>query len=371
MLISIATLMGFKSEIQQKIRGVQGDFIVDSGRNIESGEPFPIEDKDVSVIELFDTLSEVESAIPSTSKACVIKSNEEIEGLLSKGLSRKYLQKFEKSYNVKRKSNVENNLWCWISETTAKRLHIDTQDAITVVYFVKDEYGTSKPRARKLYVSGIFQTGIDKIDAQLMVVDIEMLKVFLPEGQTYTQIEIWKKPTADEKTLRRSLLERLPHGYVRLNTLQEYNRLIFDWLAILNTNVWIILVLMALVSITGMSTTILILIIERTNTVGLLLAMGATYQQVARLFRWQALFIATIGIVFGNLLALGIIWVQNTFELIQLNQEVYFIPSVKFQWSWWYVTAVNLVSLWVIAISLWIPSRYIKRVDLIKAIQFK
>jgi lipoprotein-releasing system permease protein len=222
-----------------------------------------------------------------------------------------------------------------------------------------------------LKVTGIFETGIDRIDAQWMLVDIDMLQTFMPENGNYTQIEIWAKHPSELTSLRRNMLMHIPNGYIRLNTLEEYNRLIFDWLAILHTNVWIILVLMALVAITGMSTTILILIIERTATIGLLLSMGATYQQIAKLFRWQALLIAVIGIGFGNVLALGIVWVQNTFQFIQLNQEVYFIPAVKFQWSWWYVLTVNLVSLVVISLSLWLPSRYIKKIDLIKAIQFK
>ena len=371
MLLSIATLSGFKKEIQQKISDVQGDFIIDSGRNIESGEPFPLSNTDVATMLQIRDIPGVRRVIPSASKACIIKSEEDIEGLMAKGIDSTSLSYFNKAYHVINQTSGLKDQWCWISENTAKRLNIDTGTAITVVFFVADEFGNSRPRARRLTVTAIYQTGIQKIDAQMILVDQNLLRAFFPDGKSFTQLEIWTDNTIENNNIRKEILTSLPNAYIRLNTLQEYNRLIFDWLAILNTNVLIILVLMALVAITGMSTTLLILIIERTSNIGLLMAMGAKSKDISKMFVIQAMMIAVIGILLGNMLTLGVVYGQNNYHLISLNQDIYFIPYVKlslslFDWFW-----VDLAAIAVIGIALWLPAQYIRKIDLIKAITFK
>ena len=371
MLLSIATLSGFKKEIQQKISNVQGDFIIDSGRNIESGEPFPLSNTDVATMLQIRDIPGVKRVIPSASKACIIKSEEDIEGLMAKGIDSTSTSYFNQAYHVIRQTSRPYGQWCWISENTAKRLNIDTGTAITVVFFVADEFGNSRPRARRLTVTAIYQTGIQKIDAQMILVDQNLLRAFFPDGKSFTQLEIWTDNTIENNNIRKEILTSLPNAYIRLNTLQEYNRLIFDWLAILNTNVLIILVLMALVAITGMSTTLLILIIERTSNIGLLMAMGAKSKDISKMFVIQAMMIAVIGILLGNMLTLGVVYGQNNYHLISLNQDIYFIPYVKlslslFDWFW-----VDLAAIAVIGIALWLPAQYIRKIDLIKAITFK
>jgi len=371
MLLSIATLSGFKQEIQQKISDVQGDFIIDSGRNIESGEPFPIDDVDVDSMLKISQIPGVLRVVPSASKACIIKSRDDIEGLLAKGIDSSSRSYFKKAYRVQREAQNINRNGCWISEITAKRLNIDTGDLITVVFFVSDEYGKSRPRARRLGINKIYATGIQKIDAQMILVDQSMLSVFFPDGKSYTQLEIWEDRNIKNEKLRIDILSALPNAYIRLNTLQEYNRLIFDWLAILNTNVIIILVLMALVAITGMSTTLLILIIERTSLIGLLISMGARTKDISKSFVLQALIIAVVGVLLGNLLTVVVVWGQNSFHWITLNQDIYFIPYVRLSLRWLDWMWVDLGALIVIGVSLWLPARYIRKIDLIKAITFK
>ena len=371
MLLSIATLSGFKQEIEQKISDVQGDFIIDSGRNIESGEPFPMSDTDVVAMLRIKQIKGVSRVVPTASKACIVKSEEDIEGLMAKGIDSQSLEYFEGAYRLQRGFKHPMNSWCWISENTAKRLRLDTGNRITVVFFVTDENGNSRPRARRLTINGIYQTGIQKIDAQMILVDQSMLARFFPENKTYTQLEIWADKSTENNNLRREILSVIPNAYIRINTLQEYNRLIFDWLAILNTNVLIILILMALVAITGMSTTLLIFIIERTSNIGLLMALGARTRDLSKLFVIQALIIAGVGIILGNLLTGLVVWGQNTFHWISLNEEIYFIPYVRLNLTIIDWLAVDVVAIFVIGMALWLPARYIRKIDLIKAITFK
>lgn len=371
MLISIATLKGFQFEIEKKISAVQGDFVIDSGRNIESGEPYPLHDSEVVKVLNFSQLTGVQRIIPSASKAVVLKSEEEIEGLIAKGVDTHFLEYFKHAYGLKKELKGNFTKGCWISETTASRLNVTLGQSITMVFFVEDDYGNKKPRARKLQILGIFKTGVDKIDGQFLLMDQEALNPFLPQNHSYTQIEIWLKPDAPAKSVRRELLASLPPGYLRLNSLKEYNRLIFDWLAILNTNVFIILSLMTLVAVITMGTTLLILIIEKTSTIGLFLALGAKWGEISRIFIYKSIWISLFGIFLGNLLTALIIWSQNTYHWISLNQEIYFIPYVVLKLNYWDWLKIDLGAVIVIAISMIIPSRFVRTIDIIKAIRFK
>jgi lipoprotein-releasing system permease protein len=369
-LLSIATLQGFKGEIERKVTDLHGDFIIDSGLNTENGEPKPIPDSLFSKLEDISKINGVKVAVASSSKACIVKSNEDLEGLIAKGIPKDkftaYMGKYIKNGKLRAGSN-----WCVISTTTANRLKLDTGDRITIVFFVLDDLGNSRPRARRLTIDAIYETGVDQIDGQMILLDQMMLLPLQPSDAKYSQMEIWVDSGEDLERMRSQLLKELPTGYVRLNTLQEHNRLIFDWLSILNTNVLIILVLMSLVAIFGMSTTLLILIIERTSLIGLLSAMGSKFTDIGRVFLSQAMGISLLGLVIGNVFAFVLIWGQNTYKWIHLNQEVYFIPHVKFEISMTEILAVDICALLLIFLSLWLPATYIKKVDIIKAINFK
>ena len=370
MLLSIATLQGFKGEIERKVTDLHGDFIIDSGLNTENGEPKPIPDSLFSKLGNIPKINGVKMALASSSKACIVKSNEELEGLIAKGIPKTMHSAYLKKY-IKRGKLREGSNWCMISTTTANRLKLDTGDRITIVFFVLDDLGNSRPRARRLNIDAIYETGVDQIDGQMILLDQKMLLPLQPSGAKYSQMEIWVDPGENLEKVRSQLLKELPTGYVRLNTLKEHNRLIFDWLSILNTNVLIILVLMSLVAIFGMSTTLLILIIERTPLIGLLSAMGARFTDIGRVFLSQAMGISLLGLVIGNLFAFGLIWGQNTYKWIHLNQEVYFIPYVKFEISITEILVVDISAMLLIFLSLWLPARYIKKVDIIRAINFK
>ena len=370
----MSTLFGFQNEIERKVKRIQGDFIIDAGNNIENGEPLPIENKLVK--QFTDSLEnqswnkEIQNVIPSTSKACVLKSNDEIEGVLVKTIPTNYLNQYLNGFLIKKAMVSDSIAWIVIGKDLSKKLQLNINDGITVVFFVSDESGT-RPRARKLRVKGIFETGIDKIDQEIAFVNPTVLESFIDTNSQYTQIEIWLKPKQNQFSSRKKLLGILPAGDLRLNTLEEFNRVIFDWLAILETNVIIILSLMSLVAIATMSTTLLVLVIEKTNFVGLLRSMGAMNRSIRMIFVYQSVLIAVLGLILGNLFSVLIIYLQNTYHWISLDQSVYFIKFVYMELDLVNFFLVNLGALLVIFLSLFIPSRYVSRINTIKAIQFK
>ncbi len=382
MNIAIATLKGFKSEIRNKIHEIQGDFIIDSGKNVENGEPTPIANKDVDSILHQVKSNSMFKVIPTSAKACILKSDFELEGVLAKGIEKQKVENFLKPF-IKNQSTIQELNWCAISKTTAKRLNIALNDEFTAVFFTADSLGNNRPRARKLVVRIIYETGMEQIDANSVWLDHQITQKFMEAGFQYTSVEIWSNPPKEQlliskseqaklnKKLKLYLNSILPNPILRINTLEEYNRQIFDWLSILNTNVAIILTLMMLVSITSMGTTLLILAVERTRFIGLLMSMGARTSDIQFIFVILSSLIAIGGVVLGNTIAISIVYIFNKYQWIQLNEEIYFIKNVVLSLDVWELLLIDVASLVLIFFSLFLPAQYIKKINLIKAISFK
>ncbi len=382
MIIAIATLKGFKAEIRNKIHEIQGDFIIDSGKNVENGEPNPISNKDVDGILKQLKSNSMLKVISTSAKACILKSDDELEGVLAKGIDPSMVDDYLHSF-IKSKSPITETNWCAISTTTAKRLHIGLNDEFTAVFFTSDSFGNNRPRARKLVVRIIYETGMEQIDANSVWLDQQITQRFMQFGFQYSSIEVWLNPKnkgvllnkSDEnelyKKVKLDLNSTLPNPFLRVNSLEEYNRQIFDWLSILNTNVVIILTLMMLVSITSMGTTLLIFAIERTRFIGLLMSMGARTSQIQAIFVFLSSLIAIGGIVIGNIFALSIVYLFNKYQWIQLNEEIYFIKNVILHLDVYELILIDTASILLIFLSLFLPAQYIKKINLIKAITFK
>lgn len=370
MNISLATLKGFSDEIRQKIREIHGDFIIDSGENIEDGDPILISNRTIDALAPIKEINGVDKVMISSAKACILKSDEEMEGLIAKGVSNQSMAYILKNFGTNPIPQKEKN-WCVISKTTAKRLNLAVGDEFTMVIFKQTDSTQNIPKGRRLKVSAMFETGIDKIDQNTVYVDQAFLAQFLPASSQYSFVEIWLKPDADKFIIRKKLLLALPNSSVRLNSLEDYNRQIFDWLSILNTNIVVILTLMALVAITTMCTTLLILVIERTSFIGLMLALGTKMRDLQKIFIFQAIIITILGVILGNIITLMVSFGQNYFHWISLNQEVYFIKHVTLKVTLLQLALVDIGAIVLIFACLFLPVRYVRKTNIIKAITFK
>lgn len=260
--------------------------------------------------------------------------------------------------------------WIYISTQLANRLKLDTGDFLTLVFFKHvDSINAVKPKPRRMLVSGVFETGIDQIDQQIVYVPQELVSEFLPESNSITKLEIWAKP-GESKALFDELKFLVPGGELRLNTSRYFHRQIYDWLSILNTNVWIILIMMAVVCFIAVTTILLILIFERIRFIGLIQAMGAELAGVQRIFLWQVFVIISSGILLGDVLAFGLCWGQEQYQWIKLNQSIYFVSHVMVDFNWISVLLVNMGLLFLSMLIALIPLQWIKRMALSRAIQY-
>ncbi len=369
-VIAFATVRGFRDEIKHKISMVHGDLVVDAAVNVENSEPYPLNDSLILNLQKIQKLPGVDRVLFSSSKASIVKSDEEIEGIIAKGISitqlKNYLGEFAKESVI---SNDEH--WVAISKTLAKRLNVGLNDNLRLVFFVQDSTGNTRPRARKLTVTTLFETGVDKVDANMVLLDQSIVTIMMPENYSITQLEIWVRPGENITNIKKGIQNIIDIKSVRVNSAEEFNRQIFDWLSILDLNVIILLCLITVVAITATCTTLLILMTERTAFIGLMQSMGARFADIQKIFIYQASIIAIAGILIGNFIAIGLCVLQNHFKWLKLNQEVYFIQYVAMKINVWEVLTVDIFSILLIYLSLFIPARYIKKIHPIVALKFK
>lgn len=370
MILAFATVRGFRDEIKHKISLVHGDFVLDALSNVENGDPQPFHDSLENSIAKLMSLKGIKNILLSSSKASIIKSEDEIEGIIAKGIQYHDLKTYLGDFALKSQV-AEDDFWVGISTTLAKRLNVKLGDDLKLVFFVQDSIGNTRPRARKLNISTIFETGIERVDASMVLLDQSVVKLMLPENYGITQAEIWVNPNVSLQEIRKQIAQNINTSALRINTAEEYNRQIFDWLSILDLNVIILLLLITIVAITATCTTLLILITEKTSFIGLMMTMGARNKQIQRIFIYQASMIAFFGLILGNAMALSLCYFQNKFKFLTLNQEVYFIKYVAMKVNFYEVLLVNIGAFVLIYLSLYLPARYIRKIDPIKAIKFK
>lgn len=370
MILAFATVRGFRDEIKHKISLVHGDFVLDAATNVENGDPQPFHDSLEKSILKLKSLKSIKNIILSSSKASIIKSDEEIEGIIAKGIKSDDLKGYLGDFVLKSELS-ENQFWAGISTVLAKRLNVKLGDDLKLVFFVQDSTGNTRPRARKLTITTIFETGIERVDASMVLLDQSVVKMMLPEGYGFTQAEIWVNENVSLKDVKKEIATNMNFQALRLNTAEEYNRQIFDWLSILDLNVIILLLLITVVAITATCTTLLILITEKTSFIGLMMTMGARNKSIQRIFIYQASMIAFFGLLLGNIMALSLCYFQNKFKFLTLNQEVYFIKYVAMKVNLSEVVLVNIGAFALIYLSLYLPARYIRKINPIKAIKFK
>lgn len=389
MIVTIATVKGFQNGIRDKVVKVHGSYIIDHAANVEGAEPLVVSSKHLpnfmgGAATGKEILPEgVERAAISASKACIVKGEEELDGVVAKGMKADdfaygmgdFLIKTTgmgqggKVDMKKMEGELSEGPWVFISQALADKLRLDTGDALTLVFFVKDSLGRGRPRAARPTIRGLFETGIEQIDNQVIYTDLSLVQKYLEVKPGFTQIEVWEKPNHAIDPIAVSM--QLPAGMLRISDSKQFHRQIYDWLSILNTNVWVILTLMSLVAIIAMSTILLILMVEKTAFVGMAQAMGATLSQIQRVFLWQSAYIVGIGVVVGNVIAVGLCYLQEQTHYLKLNQEVYFVKYVMVDIDVWSVLWVNLGIIAASVLSALVPVQWIKRMTPTRAIRFQ
>ncbi|MCU0391598.1 MAG: ABC transporter permease [Thermoflexibacter sp.] len=368
MIVSFMIFEGFQTEIRDKIFSFTAHFQItkyDAKESLEN-KPLSLSSK---TYQKASSISEVLHIQSFSQKPALLKTDIEIMGTLIKGVGRDFDSvRFKKnivegdfiSFND---STHSNDLI--ISKHFANKLQLKLNDTI-IVYFIQDP-----PRVRKVKIKGIYETGIEDFDQQIVLADNKLIQILNNWTDSLTGgYEIFLKDFSllNEQTSDKVL--DLMDFDMWLDSVTSHYAHFFEWFNMLHRNVIIFLSVIFFVACFNVVSVLLILIMERTNMIGSLKAFGASNSLIKRIFFLHGIKIVWKGIIIGNLLALAIGYVQYRFKLIPLDIETYYMSTVPIAWDVWNIIGLNLILVLIITLVLWIPTAIISRISPIKAIRF-
>ncbi|MBA2584215.1 MAG: ABC transporter permease [Bacteroidetes bacterium] len=367
MLIAIAIVTGFKSQIRDKVIGFGSHIQILHYETHNFLESSPV-NKNQDFLPLLKKHSGIKHIQIYATKPGIIKTEQDIEGVLLKGIDKDFDWSFfndkiieGKSFVVTDSSTTNDII---ISKNISKKLKLNVGDNL-LMYFIEQP-----PRVRKLNITGIYQTGLEEFDKLYVISDIKHVQKLNNWDQSFISgFELFLNDYNDMDEIAEEINEEIGYDLNAL-TVREANPQIFDWLDLQDINVKIILALMILVAGINMIATLLILILEKTSTIGILKALGMKNFSIQKIFLYNATYIIGKGLILGNLIGLGLCYLQYQFKIVKLDEANYYLSSVPINIVWTQVLFLNLGTLVICVIMLLLPSYIISRITPVKAIRF-
>lgn len=368
MILSVAVIKGFKTEIKEKVRGYLGDVRIYSHNMNNSFESSPFV-PDNKTLALINNHPNVEWYQNFATKPAIISVNGEVEGINFKGIDStfhwNFIQKSLVEGNIIKLNSKNSSREILLSQSTANRLKVKVGDEF-VMHFVQNP-----PRPRKFKVVGIYDIGIEAIDKGFAIGSIDVIRRINNWGaQTIGGVEI-KLKKFDSLNATTGELHQVLNADLQAESIDNYFPSIFSWLDMLDVNTEVLLFLMLLVGVINMITALLIMILERVNMIGILKSFGATNYTIVKIFLYNAFYLILVGLFLGNLLGLGLGYLQLEFKLFKLQQSSYFLKYVPIEFHWQDVVLLNLGTIIICMLVLLIPSLLVSKITALKAIRFK
>ena len=367
MLIAVSVLQGFQKEIRDKIIGFGGHLVVTSYTSDNSFQTAPIS-KDQNFISNLNKIEDISSVIPFALKPGIIRTQDNIEGIVLKGIDVSYNWSFIASKlvegkipTIKKEEKTEDIL---ISKQIADKLKIKLNDDL-FMFFVQQP-----PRMRKFKVTGIYQTGLEEYDKLYVFGDMRHVQKLNDWNENMiTGYEIGIRDFSKLEAVDEQVLNLLPFN-LNCQTVQQLYPQLFEWLNLQNINVEIILVLMLLVCSINMISALLVMILERTTFIGILKSIGANNSLIRKVFLYQAMYLITKGLFWGNIIGIGLCLIQKYLHIISLDQTSYYVKYVPVAINIWMIVALNIGTLVVCSVMMILPTFVITRISPVKAIRF-
>lgn len=370
-MIAIATGIGLQQKIRQKISAFSGHIVISNFEDNQSEVSLTPISTNQTFYPKFKSVDGIAHIQAVVAKAGMIRTETSFEGIIFKGVGSDYRWQNLAEYIVEgRHPSVANalNAEVLISRVLVNRLNLKLGDKFNT-FFMKDD-GEGMPNLRVFEIVGIYDSGFAEFDSSYIIGDIRHLQ----------RINKWKKDEvgAFEVFLTdfSTINEKANEVYLQTSSTLDSRSIIdkyiyiFDWLKLFDFNIVVILVIMVLVATINMVVALLVLILERTQMIGILKALGADNRSIRKIFLYNAFYLILRGLAFGNLIGIGILLIQKYFGIVKLNPENYHVNEAPVYLDFTYIFLLNAGTIVVCLAVLLIPSFIITRISPVKAIRF-
>ena len=372
MLIAIATGIGLEHKIRDKAVAFNGHITISNFDSNESEAAQVPVSKNQDFYPKFESVDGVSHIQAVANKFGIIRTNSDFEGLFLKGVGTDYDWRYFKDFLIDGRLPEYSQKYSnevLISKYLADRLGFAVGD-FSQMYFMKSD-SSKPPSIMKYAVVGIFNSGFEELDKTYIIGDINHVQRLNKWSKDQVGgFEVFITNYNDLERLGDRVYAQTPSTLNSMTVKQKYAT-IFEWIPIFTTNIYGIIGIMILVGAINMITALLVLILERTQMIGILKALGSSNWSIRKLFLYNASYLIASGLFWGNLIGIGLLLIQKQFQLITLDPSVYYVTVAPVYLDWSYVVLLNVMTFALCLLMLLIPSFLISKIVPVKAIQFE
>ena len=376
MIVAVAVVIGFKHEVRDKVVGIGSDITITNFDAQKSYETVPVVAGD-SLLDALRSMEGVKHVQRYSTKPGMIMTEDNFLGMVLKGVSQEYDGTFLKEQlqegEIPAFTDSASTNRTLVSRTIANKLNLKLGDKLYTYYISAENV-----RARRLEVAGIYQTNFSIYDNMFLLTDlytVNRLNAWQADQASGIELEVADVSRLEEtKEAISAEVDMLKDRYgatYYTQTVEESNPQIFAWLDLLDMNVWVILILMTGVAGFTMISGLLIIILERTNMIGVLKALGAVNLAIRKVFLSFSVFLIGRGMLWGNIIGLSFVFIQSQFHLFKLDPSIYYVDSVPVVFQLWWWVLLNVCSLLASVLMLVGPSYLIAHIHPAKSIRFE
>lgn len=371
MLIAIATGIGLQQKIRDKVVAFNGHVTItnfDSNASDESEIPIK---KNQEFYPEFKSIEGIRHVQATATKFGVVRTETDFEGVVLKGVGSDYDWHYFKDFLTEGRvpeysGDMSNEVL--ISEYLANRLQLKLNDSFQTVF--KKESIDQMPWLRAFKIVGIYNSGFKEMDEKFVIGDIRHVQRLNKWNEDQVgNFEVFIDDFTQIQTKGMEIYDNIPSNLDAITVEQKYMS-IFEWISIFDNNTYGIIGIMILVAGINMITALLVLILERTQMIGILKALGSNNWSIRKVFLYNATYLIGLGLFWGNLIGLGLLLAQKYFGLVPLNPEVYYVTQAPVYLNLNYILLLNLGTFIVCLLMLLIPSIIITKISPVKAMRF-
>lgn len=373
MVLSSSLIDGFQQEVKNKVFNFWAHFHIKPYTLTQSFNEHPMSADTalISSLRKNPAVDEVQSVVYKTG---LLKTDDNVEGIVLRGVGTDFSKKRMSQFLIEGDlistkmpaDSPANEYEINLSASTAQRMKLHLHDKVLISFMDKEI------KLRKFVVKGIYKTGIETFDKQFAIVPMSCLqKLNRWTSDSISGLEIYLKNPNKIEEAAPVLKESIANPDIELLSIKEIRPDIFDWLNLQKTNEVIILSMMFIVAIINMSTGLLILILERTNMIGILKSLGARNMSLGKIFLFQAMFITLKGVLYGLLVGLGICVLQDQLHLIKLDEAAYYVSYAPIALNALKISAIALGTIVLSTILMTVPAYLVTKISPVKVIEFK